>query len=153
MKDGMITIGGLASQAGVNIETIRYYQRRGLLDVPPKPPGGVRRYAGNAIQRVRFIKRAQALGFTLDEVSSLLQLNDGVHCDETRELAERKLAMIQAKLADLEKMRATLSELVRECRAGNAQQCCPIIASLGEGDIPALRGDLPQAAQKKQGTR
>ena len=91
-----LTIGRLAKAAGVNVETIRYYQRRGLLDEPEKPLGGHRRYADSATGRVSFIKRAQQLGFTLEEVKSLLKLEDGQSCRETRLLAEHKLALIEA---------------------------------------------------------
>lgn len=90
-----LTIGKLTDAAGVNIETIRYYQRRGLLDEPPKPPGGHRRYAPEQTKRLRFIKRAQALGFTLDEVGALLTLDAACACGETRALAVRKLGLSQ----------------------------------------------------------
>ena len=100
-----LTIGKLADAAGVNIETIRYYQRRGLLDEPPKPAGGHRRYAPEQAKRLRFIKRAQALGFTLDEVGALLTLDAACACGETRALAVRKLGLIDQKMADLAAMR------------------------------------------------
>ena len=113
-----LTIGKLADAAGVNIETIRYYQRRGLLDEPPKPPGGHRRYAPEQAKRVRFIKRAQALGFTLDEVGALLTLDAACACGETRALAVRKLGLIEQKMADLAVMRQALGGLVQQCDAG-----------------------------------
>ncbi|MEP7207076.1 MAG: MerR family transcriptional regulator [Casimicrobiaceae bacterium] len=126
-----LTIGRLADAAEVNVETIRYYQRRGLLDEPVKPPGGQRRYGPAAALRVRFIKRAQQLGFTLDEVQGLLLLEDGQSCRETRLLAERKLAMIEGRIADLSRMRRLLKGLVAECVDGRRQpQACPIIATL-----------------------
>ncbi|WP_126312672.1 MerR family transcriptional regulator [Delftia acidovorans] len=106
-----LTIGKLADAAGVNIETIRYYQRRGLLDEPPKPPGGHRRYAPEQAMRVRFIKRAQALGFTLDEVGALLTLDAVCACGETQALAVRKLGLIEQKMADLAAMQRVLGEL------------------------------------------
>ena len=99
-----ITIGRLAQAAAVNVETIRYYQRRGLVGEPVKPLGGHRRYPPEAVKRVRFIKRAQNLGFTLDEVRGLLALDDGQSCHDTRRLAEKKLAVIEARLADLARM-------------------------------------------------
>lgn len=95
-----MSIGKLADAAGVNIETIRY-QRRGLLGEPLKPLGGHRRYAPGHARRVRFIKRAQALGFTLDEVVALLTLDAGRGCAETRALANRKRMLIERKMADL----------------------------------------------------
>lgn len=122
-----LTIGKLADAAGVNIETIRYYQRRGLLDEPPKPLGGHRRYAPELAKRVRFIKRAQALGFTLDEVGALLTLDAACACDETRALAVRKLGLIEQKMADLGAMRQALGGLVQQCDAGDGGANCPII--------------------------
>ena len=130
MGESGLTIGTLASNAGVNIETIRYYQRRGLLREPPKPKEGYRRYPGESVDRVRFIKRAQKLGFTLDEISTLLELGDG-HCAETKQLAEQKLQMIEARLVDLEKIRNTIKALVNQCEKGGGQAGCPIVASLG----------------------
>ncbi|MPQ65718.1 MULTISPECIES: Hg(II)-responsive transcriptional regulator [unclassified Pseudomonas] len=122
-----MTIGKLAEAAGVNIETIRYYQRRGLLDEPPKPLGGHRRYAQELAKRVRFIKRAQALGFTLDEVAALLTLDAAYACNETRALAERKLVLIEQKMADLAAMRQALGGLVLQCNTGDNPATCPII--------------------------
>ena len=128
MPAAEMTIGRLARAAGVNIETIRYYQRRGLLATPLKPSRGVRRYSGETLARLRFIKRAQELGFTLREITELLNLGDG-SCAETRAIAEHRLTDIETRIRDLESMRATLGKLIRTCRAGN-QPPCPIIASL-----------------------
>lgn len=126
-----LTIGRLAREASVHIETIRYYQRRGLLALPRKPPGGVRHYPQSAIGRVRFIKRAQALGFTLDEIAALLQLDECSACAETRELAARKLASIEHKLADLTAMREALMRLIAQCEQGQPlRQPCPILHAL-----------------------
>ena len=127
---GEFTIGKLAQHAGVNIETIRYYQRRGLLDEPDKPLGGYRRYPASAVTRVRFIKRAQQLGFTLEEIKGLLLLEDGQNCRKTRLLAERKLALIEERLHDLVRMRGTLKGLIAECAKGRRPRSCPIIATL-----------------------
>lgn len=121
-----LTIGKLAAIAGVNIETIRYYQRRGLLDEPAKPQRGYRRYAPEQAKRVRFVKRAQALGFTLDEVGALLTLDAALSCAETRTLAERKRALIERKIADLAAMHQVLGDLMKQCDAGSATTC-PII--------------------------
>lgn len=125
-----LTIGRLADAAGVNVETIRYYQRRGLLDEPSKPLGGQRRYAAAAAKRVRFIKRAQLLGFTLAEVEELLRLDDGQSCRETRVLAEEKLAVIEHRIAGLARMRRLLKGLIAACRSGERPRSCPIIATL-----------------------
>jgi MerR family mercuric resistance operon transcriptional regulator len=122
-----LTIGKLAKAAGVNVETIRYYQRRGLLDEPAKPQGGHRRYSADMSKRIRFIKRAQALGFTLTEVGILLRLDEACACAETRALAARKLALIEQKMADLATMRQALGSLVQQCDSGNGGAACPII--------------------------
>lgn len=125
-----LTIGRLADEAGVNVETIRYYQRRGLVGEPDRPRAGYRRYAPDAVKRVRFIKRAQVLGFTLDEVGSLLELDKARACAETRGLAAHKLQVIAEKLADLNAMRKALTALVRECDTGTSKGGCPIIHAL-----------------------
>jgi MerR family transcriptional regulator, mercuric resistance operon regulatory protein len=123
-------IGQLAEQAGVHVETIRYYQRLGLLPRPARARGSVRRYGDDDLGRLRFIKRAQALGFSLEEVKLLLELSVGEHCAETRSLAEEKLALVARKLADLQAMRGTLERLVRACCAGSKGRGCPIIETL-----------------------
>lgn len=125
-----LTIGRLARASGVSVETIRYYQRRGLLDEPDKPLNGIRRYPAEVVKRVNFIKRAQALGFTLDEIGNILQLEDAGCCAETRELAARKLEMIKAKLASLTAMHDSLAGLVKQCDAGRRRGGCPIIEAL-----------------------
>jgi MerR family mercuric resistance operon transcriptional regulator len=124
-----LTIGKLAERAGVNVETIRYYQRRGLLQAPKKPPSGYRRYPADTSSRLRFIKRAQALGFTLEEVAGLLSLDGTTACAETRELAVRKLVLIRKKLAELNAMRNVLARLVSECDESESR-VCPIIQTL-----------------------
>lgn len=126
---GDLTIGKLAAEAGVNIETIRYYQRRGLLDEPKKPLNGFRRYPSSMTKRVRFIKRAQGLGFSLEEVTGLLRLDAAGACAETRELAEHKLALIDQKLAELGVLRSGLAGLVAKC-GRNQNSACPIIQVL-----------------------
>ena len=125
-----LTIGRLAQAAGVTVETIRYYQRRGLLDKPGKPKEGYRRYSSEAAKRLRFIKRAQALGFTLEEISNLLLLEETDCCASTQKLAARKLALIEVRLADLTAMRDVLAGLVSQCDAGTHRGGCPIISSL-----------------------
>lgn len=122
-----LTISKLAEAAGVSIETIRYYQRRSLLEEPPKPLGGQRRYSAEQAKRVRFIKRAQALGFSLDEVGALLTLDSACACSDTRALAVRKLTLIEQKMADLAAMHQALGNLVQQCDAGNGDAACPII--------------------------
>lgn len=128
MNDTM-TIGALARAAGVNVETVRYYQRRGLVPEPERPYGGVRRYDDRALARLHFIRSAQWLGFSLKEVEELLKLDDGTHCDEARALGESKLAEVRAKIRGLRQIEGTLDELVRACR-GQYSVACPMIASL-----------------------
>lgn len=125
-------IGELADQAGVHVETIRYYQRLGLMPSPPRRHGTVRRYDEQATDRLRFIKRAQGLGFSLDEVKLLLELSVGEHCAETRTLASRKLALVEQKIADLRGLEQVLRKLVRACGSGRAGRGCPIIQNLSK---------------------
>lgn len=125
-----LTIGTFARVAGVHVETIRFYQRKGLLPEPDKPYGSIRRYGTSDVARVQFVKSAQRLGFSLDEISRLLLLDDGTHCDEARELGEKKLAGVRDKLADLQRIEAVLVSLVERCRTTQGKISCPLIASL-----------------------
>jgi len=127
---GNLTIGAFAQAAGVNVETIRFYQRKGLLPEPDRPVGSIRRYGATDVTRVRFVKSAQRLGFSLDEIAELLRLEDGTHCDEASHLAEHKLRDVREKLADLARMEAALSKLVCACHAMKGNVSCPLIASL-----------------------
>jgi len=124
------TIAGLARAAGVNVETIRFYQRKGLLPEPPKPAGGIRRYGDADLARVRFIKSAQRTGFTLDEIAQLLVLDDGTHCAEACEIAEHKLVDIRRRLADLQRIEFALSGLIDRCASRRGKVTCPLIESL-----------------------
>ena len=128
-----LTIGQVASQAGVNLQTVRYYQRRNLIAQPPKPASGYRRYAADTVERIRFIKRAQGLGFSLDEIRELLALGDG-HCDDVRRVAERQRALIAARIADLDAMQQTLDTLIDDCRQSHPAGYCPLIESLSHQD-------------------
>ena len=125
-----LTIGKVARAAGVHIETIRYYQRMGLVAEPRRPPGGVRRYSDEAVARLRFIKRAQELGFTLAEIRRLLALGDPQSCGKARALAAEKLALVRSRVADLERMRGVLEALIARCEAGRGKVACPIIETL-----------------------
>lgn len=133
MNTENLTIGALADAVGVNVETVRYYQRTGLMPTPEKQYGSIRRYCKAALSRLRFIRRAQQLGFTLEEVRQLLGLADERHCAETRELAEHKLALVRAKLQDLRKLERVLTDLVGRCAANTRSSGCPIIDELGAG--------------------
>ncbi|HEY3287043.1 MAG TPA: Hg(II)-responsive transcriptional regulator [Gemmatimonadaceae bacterium] len=135
------TIGSFAKAAGVNVETIRFYQRRKLLPMPARPYGRIRRYGTADVARVRFIKAAQGLGFSLDEVAELLRLDDGAHCDDAREAAEAKLREVREKLVGLRRIEGALARLIRTCRAGTGRVQCPLIDSLRSG---ATRGRMAQ---------
>ena len=128
-----LTIGAYAKAAGVNVETIRFYQRKGLLLEPDRPYGSIRRYGGPDVARVKFVKSAQRLGFSLDEIGELLKLEDGTHCSEASELAALRLADVRARLADLMRMEVALSKLVDECCAHHGHVSCPLIDSLHGG--------------------
>lgn len=125
-----LTIGGIARAAGVNIETVRFYQRKGLLREPSRPSRGIRHYDHSDVLRLQFIRSAQGLGFSLAEVTDLLRLEDGTHCAEARALAERKLEEVKAKRSSLERLEGTLVKLVRACRVRRGSLSCPLIASL-----------------------
>ena len=125
-----MTIGRAAKAAGVNIDTIRYYQRRGLVDEPPLPQGGQRQYGDDVVRRVKFIKRAQTLGFTLEETRSLLSFEQASSCCDTRDLALHKVEEIDQRIADLRRMRQTLSELATHCESGSDPGPGPIIDTL-----------------------
>ena len=125
-----MTIGRVAEAAGVNVETVRFYQRLGLLAEPTRPPGGVRRYGREFVSRLRFVKRAQQLGFSLAEVQRLLVLEDPQSCGKARSLAAEKLALVEARISDLERMRGVLKELVARCDVRRGKVACPIIATL-----------------------
>ncbi len=124
-----LTIGGLAKQSGVHVETIRYYQKRGLLSVPKRPAGGFRRYEPGTAARIAFIKRAQELGFSLDEVIELLKLEVTPGCRDARDIASKKLALVETRIDDLQRVARTLSALIAACNSGTKRQC-PIIDAL-----------------------
>ena len=130
MTQESFTIGVLAKRAGVNVETIRFYQRRGLLPAPDRPLTGIRRYAESDVQRIRFIKQGQKLGFSLDELVELLSLEDGQHCREARDVALKKLASIRERIQGLRAMESALSALVDSCLQGEGATHCPMILAL-----------------------
>lgn len=130
MTPESFTIGMLAKRAGVNVETIRFYQRRGLLAEPDRPLRGVRRYTDRDAQRVRFIKQGQKQGFSLDELMELLSLEDGQHCREARDIAMKKLASIRERIEGLRTMEKALSGLIESCSQNTGAVSCPIILAL-----------------------
>lgn len=127
-----LTIGGLAKAAGVSVETVRFYQRRDLLAEPDRPLGGIRRYNTEDVARIIFIKSAQRLGFSLNEVSDLLTLADGSQCGEARTLAEHKLTDVQKRIADLRLIELALQELIFRCQSSQSEVKCPLISALQE---------------------
>lgn len=131
MARAALTIGRLARAAGVNVQTVRFYQRRGLLEIPSRPPGGVRRYAPGTAARIRLIKRAQALGFSLDEVAALLRLSRGGDGAETKALAKKKLARVEKNMRNLATMRKALKALIAESSGASRKSGYPIIHALG----------------------
>lgn len=131
-----LTIGALARKAGVGVETIRYYQRRGLLHEPERPYGSIRRYGEADLRRLRFIRNARELGFSLDEAGELLRLDDGVECIEAQRIAAEKLARIEQRIAQLARIRVTLQDLLKRCR-GRSSASCPMIKALEAADPPA----------------
>ena len=133
MREAM-TIGRLAKAAGVNVETVRYYQRRGLLREPHKPPGGHRRYAAAVVQEIEFIRRAQQLGFSLEEVKSLMGMSDARDCSDARGMAERKYDSLGVRIAQLNGMRRQLKRLINACRRKARGAPCPFIAELSKPD-------------------
>lgn len=138
-----LTIGQVARQAGVGIETIRYYEREGLLEEPARRESGYRQYGRGVIDRLRFIKNAQGLGFTLKEIRELLHL----HADEdatraeVRRRAGEKVAAIEAKIADLQRMRAALGGLIEACDGEGPLDGCPIVEALAAAHPACREGD------------
>ncbi|KQN33688.1 MerR family transcriptional regulator [Sphingomonas sp. Leaf38] len=132
-----MTIAGLAREGDVGVETVRYYQRRGLLETPDRPSGagiagGVRRYGGQDVRRLRFIRSAQAAGFTLEQISELLALDATDDRARARELASERIAALDEKIVDLERVRASLRRLAQECGSG-ASGPCPILTAFDQG--------------------
>jgi len=132
-----LTIGDVADAAGVGIETIRYYERRGLVPQPGKAAGAYRRYGAGHVDRIRFIKRAQALGFSLEEIETLLELEDGADRRSIRRIAAARLEDTRRRIADLRRIEGVLAHLLHECEAHAKAHHCPIIAAITTGDLAA----------------
>jgi MerR family mercuric resistance operon transcriptional regulator len=130
MAESGFTIGALAAAAEVNVETVRYYQRIQLMPVPKRAAGGIRRYSATELARLRFIKTAQGLGFTLEEIADLVKLDDGTRCKEAHDIAAQKLDTVRARLRDLRSIEKTLARLVRQCESRRGAIRCPLIDSL-----------------------
>jgi MerR family mercuric resistance operon transcriptional regulator len=131
-----LTIGKLAKQTEVTVETIRHYQRIGLLVEPDKPDSGYRQYSADAITNIRFIKRAQQAGFTLKEIATLLSL-DGSHCADVRQLAELKCQQIDQHIKSLTALRQALDSLVNTCQQTDSSAHCAILDVFNDDDTSA----------------
>lgn len=143
-RQNSLTIGRMAAGLGVNVATIRFYQRKGLVPEPDRPMGGIRRYGSADVQRVKFIKSAQRLGFRLEEIRQLLRLEDGMQCGAAAGLASRHLAKVQARERDLKRIEAALANLLKQCACHPRQLACPLIAALH------ANGDKDRSSQKNR---
>ena len=141
-----LTIGALASRAGVGVETIRFYERKGLVRRPPRPGTGFRVYPEETVARIRFIRQAQTLGFTLQEIAGLLALRvtPGTDCAAVRSRAVAKLANVEARLAELERIRGALAKLIAACPGRGAVTTCTILGVLAE-----LAERIPEPARRR----
>ena len=131
MTKEKLTISKLAKLCGIGVETVRYYQRIGLIEEPVKPISGYRSYPGETARKLKFIQRAKELGFTLAEIKELLLL-DGGDCQQTQEIASQKLKLIRQKIKYLQIMSATLEELLQSCESNPNTSACPIIDTLSK---------------------
>lgn len=135
MPDGLVmamTIGQVAAAAEVNVQTVRYYERRGLMPRPPRTPSGYRQYGPGAVQRLRFIRRAQDLGFALDEIRELLALRvrHASACSTVEAVARRKMALVERKIGELQQLNRSLERLVEACEAKEPTGECPILEAI-----------------------
>lgn len=130
----LMKIGEVATRADVNIDTVRYYERTGLLPEPKRRPSGYRAYDSNTIRRLRFIRRAKTLGFTLEEIGELLSISGQRDVAAAKAAARRKLASVDQRLAELQRIRDALAGLVEACPGHGATEHCPILAALNDAD-------------------
>jgi len=132
-----LTTGQVAAAAAVNIQTIRYYERRGLFTPPRRAPSGYRQYAEDAVTRLRFIKHAQELGFSLKEIQGLLALRvrHGAACDPVERKTRQKIELVERKIRDLERIRRTLRQLAAACASRRPTDECPILEALEEDAV------------------
>lgn len=131
-----MTIGALADAAGVNVPTIRYYERRGIIAEPPRTASGYRQYDQSVVRRILFIRRAQDLGFTLQEIQDLLGLrvHDPASCEVVEEATRSKLRSVESKLRELERLRGILNRLLQSCADRETTSECPVLALLEDGE-------------------
>jgi MerR family mercuric resistance operon transcriptional regulator len=144
-----MTISRLADSAGVHVETVRYYQRRGLLREPTRPMGGIRRYDVMDVSRLHFIRRAQAMGFSLDEIAELAQLSGQGACEHTRQLTELKLADVRRKITELRRLERELEELASGCAQSPLGTHCPTLDRL-ETTQPAEKAAVTTTMQPRR---
>ncbi len=132
-----LTIGALAQAADVGVETVRFYERKGLLPEPPRAPSGYRQYPRDSVDRLRFIRRAQRLGFSLHEISELLELrvDEVAACGTVEARAQEKLVEVAGKIAELRSIEAALVRLVAACEAREPTSDCPILEEFEQADI------------------
>jgi MerR family mercuric resistance operon transcriptional regulator len=129
MQGNDLTIARVAKAAKVGVETVRFYERRGLIAQPAKMNGAYRRYDAEHVRRIRFVKRSQELGFTLEEIESLLRLEDGADRRSVQKIATARLEQVRERIADLRRIERTLSHLLEDCRNGAGHRC-PIISAI-----------------------
>jgi MerR family mercuric resistance operon transcriptional regulator len=134
-----LTIGQVAAAAAVNIQTIRYYERRGLFTIPRRSPSGYRQYAQDAVTRLRFIKHAQVLGFSLTEIRELLALRvrHGAACDTVERKTRQKIELVKRKMRNLERIKDTSEELAAACASRHPTDDCPILEALDDRAVSA----------------
>lgn len=144
-----LTIGRLAASGGVHVETVRYYQRRGLLPEPERPPGGTRRYGDADLSRLQFIRRAQAMGFSLDEIAELLKLQGQRACARTQALTEHKLVDVRQRLQELRRLEQDLVQLIAKCANADSAGFCPTLDQLEQsGGMPSRERPTPLQSQQ-----
>ena len=146
-----LTISRLAASADVHVETVRYYQRRGLLTEPPRPQGGVRHYGASEVARLQFIRRAQTMGFTLDEIAGLLEVRGKRACEQTRKLTEHKLVDVRQRIVELQQLERDLASLIVECGRASVDAECPTLSLLGCAEGAAT--NTKPLATRKPGLR
>lgn len=143
MTGEAMTIGQLAASADVHVETVRYYQRRGLLPEPSRPAGGIRRYGPGEVGRLQFIRRAQRMGFSLEEVAGLLAVSGQHACEQTRQLTELKLEDVRRRLFELKQLEHDLLALVADCAQVGSGDGCPTLERLEHASSAALLVRIP----------
>ncbi len=144
-----MTIGQVARHTGLDIETVRYYEREGLIPPPPRSTGGYRRYSADSIRRLSFVRQAKALGFSLAEIRELLSLSADSQASShaVKQLAEQRLADIDSRIAALERMRAALVHVTGQCPGDVPRAECPILAALADGPAAPLPDEATQQTE------